>query len=131
MNESETLARFLCGAADLVEGAPRPESESEAAGVLAPLHQLLTTTEGLHDRLVGCYGPLDGKGRCMDCGRLVDRAKAHDQRGCMMLVPVLGNVLWLLDNPESIPYFGKRLWLRRRAAAPSSAPVAAGTGEGQ
>lgn len=120
-HEIETLVRFLDGASFVAEQAPRPETAEEADEVLSSLHQLMTTTEGLHDQIAGCYGALDAKGRCTECGRLV--VKVHGERGCMMAVPFVGNLLWLLDNPESIPFLGKLLFLykRRRSAAIASA----------
>lgn len=113
--ETKTLVRFL-DAADLIASeAPRPTDAADAAEVLAAVHPLMDTTEALHDQIAGCYGPIDHKGRCTDCGRLV--VKAHKERGCMTAVPFLGGVLWLLDNPESIPFFGKRIWLRRKLSS--------------
>lgn len=117
MNDTSTLLRFLDSADEVVREAPVPADEREARQILAAVHQLGDDMmAGLHDQIVGCYGPLDPKGRCTHCGRLVVKVQTHKERGCLMAIPLVGSLLWLVDNPESIPYFGKKLWLRRSAA---------------
>jgi hypothetical protein len=130
VSESSTFVRFLTGATDIVSGTGHPDA-AEAEVELEAIHTLAASVEARHDQVVGCYGPLDHKGRCMDCGRLVmTTTTAHSERGCMMAVPLVGNLLWLVDNVESVPFIGKLIWRRRMTVARRlrSDPSAAGSG---
>lgn len=136
--ETETLVRFLDGAAPLVGGAPRPDNESDAASVLAAVHRVDEALGGLHDEVAGCFGTIDNTGRCVDCGRLVAPGmwRAHKEGpGCLMAIPFVGTVMWLAAHREGIPVIGNLIWRHRRRSAtrtdPSSASIAADTGEGQ
>jgi hypothetical protein len=106
------LTYTLTAVDELVAETGVPLDRDEAAELLDAVHHHVDTVEALHDDLAECLGPLDHRGRCTDCGRLV--AHAHKERGCMTAVPFLGGILWLLDNPESIPFLGKQLFLHRR-----------------
>lgn len=93
------------------------------AGLLA--HEQHVLDQALAE-LGDCLGGLDHTGRCQKCGRLVVRL--HNKRGCAMVIPVVGQLLWLWDNAYSVPFFGKALWLVRRRIRPvSSDPSAAGS----
>ncbi len=126
MTESSAFVRFTDAAAATVAEAAHHPSADEAVAELEAIHSLASSVEARHDQVVGCYGPLDHKGRCTDCGRLV-MATAHSERGCMMAIPLVGNLLWLVDNVESVPFVGKLIWRRRIAAARRSDPSAAGS----
>lgn len=106
------LTWTLNAVGDLVDEQDVPIDRAEAVELFAAVHSFGDTLDALHDDLAECLAPLDNTGRCTDCGRLV--ARTHDRRGCAMLIPVVGQVLWLLDNAYSIPFLGKALWLHRR-----------------
>jgi hypothetical protein len=106
------LTYTLTAVDELIADTGVPIDRAEATELLAAVHAFGDTLDVLHDDLAECLAPLDNTGRCTDCGRLV--ARAHDRRGCAMLIPVVGQVLWLLDNAYSIPFLGKALWLHRR-----------------
>lgn len=136
--EIETLLRFLDGADHIARDAPRPDNADDAEDVLASVHQLMTTTEGLHDEVAGCFGQIDSAGRCVDCGRLVALGmwRGHSEGpGCLMAVPLVGSVVWLINHRDGIPVVGNLIWRRRRANARRSAatdstpgPTASGAG---
>ena len=122
--ESDTLARLLTGITGVVRDAPRPTNPTDAEDVLVPLHQLMTRTEGLHDQIVGCYGPVH-HGRCADCGRLVDRTmwRAHEPGGCLYAIPLVGTAVWLVHHRDAIPLIGQLIWRYRRRSAAHPVPA--------
>jgi hypothetical protein len=112
------LTYTLVSVDELVTETGIPLDRAEAAELLDVVHVIQADLNGLHDDLAECLEPLDACGRCTECGRLV--ARAHRKRGCVMAVPVLGQVLWLIDGGAySVPFVGKVLWLwhRKRVSA--------------
>jgi hypothetical protein len=106
---------------ELVREAHVPADRNDAVELFDIVHTVTDDLGGLHDDLAECLSPLDATGRCTDCGRLV--ARAHNRRGCAMAIPVVGQVLRLLDGGAySLPFVGKALWLAKRRRVLAAAP---------